>query len=278
MIRLESLELVSVDGILSWASHSMHVGLWLRDTGAKMFNISRIPRLGCDILTTKPPPTDHDARKVLVMLHDWFYAVEVFDKDMRMLEPAEIERRLLSVVADADHRLAQGEVATAVSVLTTDGRDRWAEVGRQLLLRLSGELTSFSEPPPSSLFITPKPRYPPNDQPLPLRTQPRAPHLHPPLLLPLHTSPRTEHRRRAHRAPAQHPLRADTAPGAQPLVRQGIHAARRVEHARGRERRALALRRARPEHLRGVRRRGERRRGRVPAPCGRRAHVGGWAG
>ena len=114
-----------------------------------MFNISRIPQLGCDVLTTKPPPADHDARKILVMLHDWFYAVEVFDKDMRMLEPAEIERRLLSVVADADHRLAQGEVATAVSVLTTDDRDRWAEVGRQLLLRLSGELTSFSEPPPS---------------------------------------------------------------------------------------------------------------------------------
>lgn len=109
-------------------SLSARIGIWLRDTAAKMFNVSRLPQLKCDVLSTKPPPTDHDARKVLVMLHDWFYAVEVLDKDTRMLGPAEIERRLLSVVADADSRLAQGEVPTAVSVLTTDDRDRWAEV------------------------------------------------------------------------------------------------------------------------------------------------------
>ena len=94
-----------------------------------MFNTSRIPQVQCDILSSKPPPTEYDARKIIVMLHDWFYAVEVLDMDMRILEPAEIEQRLLSVVADADSRLARGEVAPAVGVLTTDDRDRWAEVG-----------------------------------------------------------------------------------------------------------------------------------------------------
>lgn len=99
-----------------------------------MFNISRLPQPKCDVLSTKPLPTDHDARKVVVMLHDWFYAVEVLDKDLRMLKPAEIERRLLAVVADVNTRLSQGRAATAVSVLTADGRDRWTEVSTTLPL------------------------------------------------------------------------------------------------------------------------------------------------
>ena len=128
-IRSGLLGLVSLEVSSSWIGYSARVGIWLRDTGAKMFNTSRIPQTQCDFLLTKPPPTDHDARRIIVMLHDWFYAVEVLDKDMRILEPAEIEQRLLSVVADADSRLARGEVAPAVGVLTTDDRDRWAEVG-----------------------------------------------------------------------------------------------------------------------------------------------------
>ena len=63
------------------------------------------------------------------MIHDWFYVVGVLDKDLRVLEPAEIERRLLAVVADVNTRLSQGRAATAISVLTADDRDRWAEVG-----------------------------------------------------------------------------------------------------------------------------------------------------
>ena len=128
-IRSGLLELVSLEVSSSWIKYSTCTGIWLRDTGAKMFNTSRIPQVQCDLLSTKPPPTDHDARRIIVMLHDWFYAVEVLDKDMRIPESAEIEQRLLSVVADADSRLARGEVAPAVGVLTTDDRDRWAEVG-----------------------------------------------------------------------------------------------------------------------------------------------------
>ncbi|KAH9917835.1 acyltransferase ChoActase/COT/CPT [Fomitopsis serialis] len=85
-------------------------GIWLRDVAAKMFNVSRLPHAN-----------------IVVLLHDWFYAIEVLDEDKRMLQPAEIERRLLAVVADADGRLKRGEVAPAVGVLTADDRDRWAE-------------------------------------------------------------------------------------------------------------------------------------------------------
>ncbi|KAI0734125.1 acyltransferase ChoActase/COT/CPT [Fomitopsis betulina] len=108
-------------------------GIWLRDTAAKMFNISRLPQPTCDALSTRPSTVDHDARKILVMIHDWFYVVEVLDKDLRVLEPAEIERRLLAVVADVNTRLSQGRAATAISVLTADDRDRWAENLHHLL-------------------------------------------------------------------------------------------------------------------------------------------------
>ncbi|TFY60452.1 hypothetical protein EVJ58_g5142 [Rhodofomes roseus] len=102
-------------------------GVWLRDTAAKMFNVSRLPQADCDTLSTTPSYTDPDAHKIIVMLHDWFYAVDVLEEDKRVLQPAEIERRLLAVVADADGRLKRGEIAPAVGVLTADDRDRWTE-------------------------------------------------------------------------------------------------------------------------------------------------------
>ena len=62
------------------------------------------------------------------MVADWLYAVEVANLDGRPLPPATLERRLLAVVQDAKSRLAAGEHAVPVSVLTTDERDQWAKV------------------------------------------------------------------------------------------------------------------------------------------------------
>lgn len=62
------------------------------------------------------------------MVADWLYAVEVANLDGRPLPPATLERRLLAVVQDAQSRLAAGEHAVPVSVLTTDERDQWAKV------------------------------------------------------------------------------------------------------------------------------------------------------
>jgi hypothetical protein len=46
----------------------------------------------------------------------------------KRVPPAELERRLRCVARDAAKRLASGEKAIPVGVLSSDGRDRWAEV------------------------------------------------------------------------------------------------------------------------------------------------------
>ena len=63
-----------------------------------------------------------------MLIHDFFYAVEVYDELRKPHDPAKIERRLWSCVRDVERRLALGERAKPVGVLTTDDRDRWTEV------------------------------------------------------------------------------------------------------------------------------------------------------
>lgn len=125
-----------VHRVLDWKarleSQELHpdttrAGVWLRDTTAKMFNISRIPQPQCDTLSPSPSAADPDARKILVLLHDRFYAVEVVDERMQLLSPAAIERSLGSIVDDVVSRLDSGEVAAPVCVLSADERDRWSE-------------------------------------------------------------------------------------------------------------------------------------------------------
>ena len=64
-----------------------------------------------------------------MLIHDFFYAVEVYDEFHNPRDPAIIERRLWSCVRDVEGRLASGERAKPVGILTTDDRDQWAEVG-----------------------------------------------------------------------------------------------------------------------------------------------------
>lgn len=66
-------------------------------------------------------------RKVVVLIHDFFYAIEVYDKKWSKVSPAEIEKQLLACVQDVELRL-RDETATPIGVLTADHRDRWAEV------------------------------------------------------------------------------------------------------------------------------------------------------
>lgn len=63
-----------------------------------------------------------------MLIRDFFYAIEVYDESRKPHDPATIERRLWSCVRDAERRLASGERAKPIGILTTDGRDRWAEV------------------------------------------------------------------------------------------------------------------------------------------------------
>ncbi|KAI0367761.1 acyltransferase ChoActase/COT/CPT [Pilatotrama ljubarskyi] len=102
-------------------------GLWFRHAALQVFNACRVPQRDCDRFSSIPTLADADARKVLLMLNDWMYAVEVMASDRSPLPAALIEDRLRAAVADAEARRRKGERAVPVSVLTTNDRDRWAD-------------------------------------------------------------------------------------------------------------------------------------------------------
>lgn len=62
------------------------------------------------------------------MLHDWCYAIDVYDESRNRASFEEIEIRLCQVVRDVEKREAEGERAVPIGVLSADGRDRWAKV------------------------------------------------------------------------------------------------------------------------------------------------------
>ncbi|OCH94373.1 acyltransferase ChoActase/COT/CPT [Obba rivulosa] len=102
-------------------------GVWFHDCVSRMFNICRMPQPKCDALSMPAPPQSPHARKIIVFVHDWLYAIEVLDKDLQSLSPGEISRRISAVVGDVVERLTQGEKAVPVGVMTADDRDHWAE-------------------------------------------------------------------------------------------------------------------------------------------------------
>jgi Choline/Carnitine o-acyltransferase len=94
-----------------------------------MFNIGRIPQENCDTISPVPPPSHPDSKKILLMLHDWLYSVDVYDDaHQNLLKVGEIEKRFRAVVADATSRIARGERAIPVGLLSADRRDIWAKV------------------------------------------------------------------------------------------------------------------------------------------------------
>ncbi|KAF9485148.1 acyltransferase ChoActase/COT/CPT [Pholiota conissans] len=117
-------------------------GSWLLENTSKMFNIGRIPEILCDTISEVPNPHSKHARSIHLMIHDWCYSVVVYRSPtstdphapLELLSPGEIETRLRAVVLDVEARLANGEKALPVGVLSADERDRWAHNLSQLLL------------------------------------------------------------------------------------------------------------------------------------------------
>ena len=62
------------------------------------------------------------------MLHDWIYAMNVYDSESVNIGHIEIEKRIRDVVLDVERRLLSGERAVPIGVLTSDNRDTWAKV------------------------------------------------------------------------------------------------------------------------------------------------------
>ncbi|KAF9525641.1 acyltransferase ChoActase/COT/CPT [Crepidotus variabilis] len=150
-------------------------GSWLIENIENMFNICRIPEPLCDTITKPPRRSSRETRSILLMIHDWCYSVVVYappspndaSSSPTLLPPGEIEARFRAVVLDVESRLAKGEKALPVGVLSADDRDNWAK-NLQYLLSLSPtnhrthsailhsimgvslEHTTYSIPPPSS--------------------------------------------------------------------------------------------------------------------------------
>jgi len=111
-------------------------GTWLLESVESMFNIARIPEPFCDTVSEHPPPTSREARSILVMIHNWCYSMVVYQpsssenppSQYTLLQPGEIEAHFRAIVLDVESRLANGEKALPVGVLSADERDRWAEV------------------------------------------------------------------------------------------------------------------------------------------------------
>ncbi|KAK7033217.1 carn-acyltransf domain-containing protein [Favolaschia claudopus] len=115
-------------------------GLWLRESVSKMFNIARIPKPSCDILSKPPRGSNAEARKIYVMIHRWCYAISVYDdaSPPHSISVQDLETRIRSAVTDAEKRLSAGEKAVPIAVLTADDRDRWTQ-NLQYLLDLSAQ-------------------------------------------------------------------------------------------------------------------------------------------
>ncbi|KAF9007591.1 acyltransferase ChoActase/COT/CPT [Cyathus striatus] len=106
-------------------------GIWLHENTTKMFNIARVPELYCDVLSTPNPESPHHLA-ILVMLHGWSYAVQVYHPGQppTLMSPAEIEKSLRAVVLD-------GEKAILVGALSADDRDIGLRLNLQYLLSIS---------------------------------------------------------------------------------------------------------------------------------------------
>ncbi|KAG6910853.1 hypothetical protein DXG01_007169 [Tephrocybe rancida] len=118
---------------------TINTGLWLRQSTSNMFNIGRIPAPFCDVICSPPPTDSADSRKLLITIHNWFYAIDVYHTPdsptdiPHLMTPREIATRIRAVVLDVEQRLSNGEKALPVGVLSADDRDTWAANQQHLL-------------------------------------------------------------------------------------------------------------------------------------------------
>ncbi|KAG8904529.1 hypothetical protein FRB99_001612 [Tulasnella sp. 403] len=131
---------------------SSRTGMWFRRPALSLFNICRLPGIGCDSLTQPPQRLTPAARSVTVFLKDWAYAVEVYDRDGVRIGVGEVERRLWEVVRDVQQRESKGERAVPVGILTADERDTWAK-NRERLLSVSPRNRQSTTSIENSLFV-----------------------------------------------------------------------------------------------------------------------------
>ncbi|KAF8699128.1 Choline/Carnitine o-acyltransferase, partial [Rhizoctonia solani] len=107
----------------------------------RLFNLTRIPKPECDMLTAKP--AEKNGRHIHVMLNDWCYTIQAYDGAGRNVGVKELEHRLWEVVKDVQKREAEGQRAKRVGILTSDDRTQWAKNREHLLTSSDQNRSSF---------------------------------------------------------------------------------------------------------------------------------------
>ncbi|KAF8753527.1 Choline/Carnitine o-acyltransferase [Rhizoctonia solani] len=107
----------------------------------RLFNLTRIPKPECDMLTAKP--AEKNGRHIHVMLNDWCYTIQAYDGAGRNVGVKELEHRLWEVVKDVQKREAEGQRAKRVGILTSDDRTQWAKNREYLLTSSDQNRSSF---------------------------------------------------------------------------------------------------------------------------------------
>ncbi|KAJ3739174.1 acyltransferase ChoActase/COT/CPT [Lentinula detonsa] len=172
-------------------------GVWIQESVSRMFNLARIPKLNCDVLSQTSPPSDPLSRNVVVIVNDWFYTLCVYDiardehehehehkSTFKLIDTETFQSRLKAIVNDATTRTG---CAPRIGVLSADDRDSWAFNLQHLLsisprniktheaivkslmcLCLDNETHTHTPPPPPPPPPPSPPPPPPSSSPLPL--------------------------------------------------------------------------------------------------------------
>ncbi|KAI4521333.1 acyltransferase ChoActase/COT/CPT [Schizophyllum commune Loenen D] len=164
-------------------------GIWMQENTRKVFNTTRKPEPYCDVVTSTPFPSENPAaRRMNLNVHNWFYAVDVYDDHCRPLPPTRIEANIRSAVADAHARRQAGETAVPVGILSADNRDEWTKNLAHLLSLSPANKETYEAVVDAvmglsldTLPTTPVHHHPNTDTPIPFsstRIKPLDEHLH----------------------------------------------------------------------------------------------------
>ncbi|KAF5392293.1 hypothetical protein D9757_001455 [Collybiopsis confluens] len=115
------------------ASQELHpvttrTGVWFQESVSKMFNLSRIPQVSCDILSPLSSPSDPLSYNVIVIARNWFYTLRAYDPSpehtsaWNLISAETFISRLNAIVRDVNTRIPGPEIG----VLSADSRDTWA--------------------------------------------------------------------------------------------------------------------------------------------------------
>ena len=82
----------------------------------------------CDALAPLPSRGSSESRKIVLMLRDWCYTIDVLDDTDTPVPVIKVESYIWKAIHDANLRQERGENAIPIGLLTAHDRNSWAKV------------------------------------------------------------------------------------------------------------------------------------------------------